>query len=205
MKQIAYQTFIPRQNYANTQHGISLLFTVVLLLALTVVAITVTTSNQTQSILVRNNQFRLEAFNASYTEIDAQIDAINQRALSAGPPTYVDVLISGDFNQRIEAGDNQLVLLSTAASGGQGNEPDDLDDSDNDTSGSGNDVEVAGVARAISQVYRGPCQVFGEEASVNAASVVCNEIRIDSDTQLTNTSVGSMQRQVYEYRSLGSQ
>lgn len=202
MKQIAYQTFIPRQSPANIQAGISLLFTVVLLLALTVIAITVTTSNQTQSILVRNNQFRLEAFNASYTEIDAQIDAINQRALSAGPPTYVDVLISGEFNQRIEAGDNELALLSTAASAGQLSEP---DDAGNDTSGPSNNVEVAGVARAISQVYRGPCQIFGEEASVNAASVVCNEIRIDSDTQLANTSVGSMQRQVYEYRSLGGE
>lgn len=181
MKQTTKFTFTPQQIHSR-QEGISLLLTVLVLLALTIIAITVTNSNQTQSTLVRNNQFRLEAFNASYTEIDAQIDVINQRALSAGPPTYVDVLIAGDFNQRIEAGDNDLALLATAATGSQ-----------------------VSVARSLTQVYRGPCQVFGEETSVNTPSVICNEIRIDSDAELINTNVGSMQRQVYEYRSLGSQ
>jgi len=114
MKKINPYQFYPNK-LLSRQRGISLLLTVVVLLGLTIIAITITNSNQTQSTLVRNNQFRLEAFNASYTEIDAQIDAINQRTLSSGPPTYVNVLISGSLNDRVEAGDSELELLAKAA------------------------------------------------------------------------------------------
>jgi len=198
MKKINPYQFYPNK-LLSRQRGISLLLTVVVLLGLTIIAITITNSNQTQSTLVRNNQFRLEAFNASYTEIDAQIDAINQRTLSSGPPTYVNVLISGSLNDRVEAGDSELELLAKAAEVST-----DGDTVDGSTDSAENDFSVAlGINRGVSQVYRGPCQVFGEEIGEAASSIVCNELRIESDVNLANTNVGSMQRQVYEYRSLG--
>lgn len=221
MKQLYPVQFSPRQRLSK-QRGISLLLTVVVLLGLTIIAITITNSNQTQSILVRNNQFRLEAFNASYTEIDAQIDAINQRTIAAGPPEYVNVLISGNLNDSLDAGDSGLELLAKAAEASQPDESTDLVGNvqasttvDASAAGAGNDgldggsdekndfSKAVGINRGVSQVYRGPCQVVGEEIGVTAASIVCSELRVDSDVNLANTNVGSSQRQVYEYRSLG--
>ena len=45
--------------------------------------------------MVRNSQFRFEAFNASYTEVDGQIEGINSRDISLGIPRYILALISG--------------------------------------------------------------------------------------------------------------
>lgn len=182
------QCCIPRRRLSK-ESGISLLLTVIVLLVLTVIAITVTNSNQTQSILVRNNQLRLEAFNNSYTEIDAQIDVINQRSLSQGPPLYVNVLIDGNFNDRLTQGESGLELFSQAAQ--------DADDQASDGS-----TPIGNITRDVAQVYRGSCQIFGEEIGVNTAGVVCNELRIDTNLRLSNTNINSSQSQVYEYRSL---
>ena len=101
---------------SNHQSGAALVVTLVVILALTVVAIGVTSSNQTQSIMVRNNQFRLEAFNASYSEIQAQLDWINNRELSEGAPDFIIDLIDGVAGGRIDnnansSGDRSTLLL----------------------------------------------------------------------------------------------
>ncbi len=70
----------PVRNIA--QEGAALLISVVVLLVLTIIALASTNSNQLQSLMVRNAQLRMETFNASYTEIDAQIDVINSRTIS---------------------------------------------------------------------------------------------------------------------------
>jgi len=189
--------FIPHRLPSNRQAGISLLFTVVLLLALTLIAITITNSNQTQSVLVRNNQFRLEAFNISYTEIDAQIDAINQRNISQRVPPYIDALIRSDFNQKLNEGDNGLELLSTSSVSDAG--------VDLSSTGLSDEVKAAVAERDIALVYRGTCVPPGEAIAEDSKGLVCHELRIEVDTTLTNTSIGSSQRQVYEYISNADQ
>ena len=82
MKQLIQNaTRSPMPALAHKQQGAALVITMFVLMVLTVVAISVTSTNQSQSIMVRNNQFRLESFNSSYAEIDAQVDAINTRAI----------------------------------------------------------------------------------------------------------------------------
>lgn len=62
------------QNNAKQQQGVALIITLVVLLAMTIIGLTATDSSNLQSLLARNSQFRIEAFNASNTELNAQLD-----------------------------------------------------------------------------------------------------------------------------------
>ena len=95
--------FTSSQVNFNQQSGVALLISIVVMLALTVLALAATNSNQTQAFLVRNAQFRLETFNASFTELDAHVDFINGRPLSAGVPEYVVDLIDGPLGADINS------------------------------------------------------------------------------------------------------
>lgn len=163
------------------QRGAALVITLVVMLALTVVALGVTSSNQTQSIMVRNNQFRLEAFNVSYSEIDAQVDNINRRKISDGVPNWLIRLIDGDKGTRAWYGaadaDKQLPLRAT-------------------------NIASSFMERGVAQEYRGSCLIFGQQIGAGAEKVRCNELVIESDSKMKNTSVDSEQRQVYEYKTL---
>ena len=55
------------------QQGFTLIVVMVVLLALTVLGLASTDSGNLQQVMVRNNQFRLEAFNTSHSEIEAQV------------------------------------------------------------------------------------------------------------------------------------
>lgn len=161
----------------DVQRGASLVVTMIVLLALTAVAIGVTSSNQTQSIMVRNNQFRLETFNVSYAEIDAQIDAINRRKISEGDPSWMSKLLNNDVGERVWYGatnpaDVMTLLVST---------PNTF------------------VTRGGAHEYRGNCIIKGEQIGIGKESYQCNEIELESSAKMTNTSVESDQRQVYEY------
>ena len=59
---------------AQQQTGVVLLLVLVVLLALTMLGLASTDSGNLQSLMTRNNQFRLEAFNTSHTEINAQLE-----------------------------------------------------------------------------------------------------------------------------------
>ena len=165
------------------QSGAALIITLVVMLVLTIIAVASTNSNQTQAMMVRNNQFRLETFNTSYAEIDAQVDFVNKRKISDGIPDHVITLIDGVTNQKVwhgAAGDGQserelALLVPTNAS----------------------ELE-----REITQWYSGVCLVFGEQLGAGIEKIACDEIKIDSDTALMNTRVSSNQFQVYRYKSL---
>lgn len=163
------------------QSGAALLITIFVLMALTVVAISVTSSNQSQAIMVRNNQFRLESFNSSYAEIDAQVDFINKRKISDGVPTYILRLIDGAIGDDVN---NEEKITS----------PDYMPKL--------SVVSTSYIASNVSQWYRGACSVFGQQLGAGEEKVVCNELKIESDAIIKNTSVASNQHQVYEYKTL---
>ena len=159
------------------------MITLVVMLVLTIIAVASTNSNQTQAMMVRNNQFRLETFNTSYAEIDAQVDIINKRKISDGIPDYVLTLIDGAVNDKVWHGatedgfsDNELDLLVP--------------------------TNAAEMDREIAQWFNGNCLLFGQQLGAGIEKIACNEIKIDADTALKNTRVASNQFQIYEYKSL---
>lgn len=176
-------TFSSSPVSVNHQSGAALIITLVVMLVLTIIAVASTNSNQTQAMMVRNNQFRLETFNTSYAEIDAQVDFVNKRKISDGIPGHVITLIDGVTNQKVwhgAAGDGQsnrelALLVPTDA----------------------NELE-----REIIQWYSGVCLAMGEQLGAGIEKIACDEIKIDSDTALMNTRVSSNQFQVYRYKSL---
>jgi hypothetical protein len=182
MKQFTKVIYRPfARSLPQRQNGAVLVITIFVLMALTVVAISVTSSNQSQSIMVRNNQFRLESFNSSYAEIDAQVDFINKRKISDGVPTYILHLIDGQVGAKVSSGEtvsspNYLSQLSS--------------------------VDVAYIDSEVSQSYRGTCRIFGQQLGAGEEKVACNELKIESDAALVNTNVVSNQHQVFEYKTL---
>lgn len=65
----------PMTSFPKSQKGIALIMVLVVLLVLTLVGLSSTDSSNFQALMVRNNQFRLEAFNTSFTEIETQLNA----------------------------------------------------------------------------------------------------------------------------------
>ena len=171
---------IQRRNSAKSlskQSGAALLISIVVMLALTVLALAATNSNQTQAFMVRNAQFRLETFNASFTEIDAQIDVINNRATADGVPEAELALISSTVGTEITDASASLDFQARA--------------------------EAGYMDQTLSKLYRGPCAVGGSDLGAGVARIRCDEILIQASSTLVNSGqVQSDQNQAYEYRSL---
>lgn len=74
------KTNYPIQVQPNKQRGIALITVMVVLFVLTLLGLAATDSSNFQALMVRNNQFRLEAFNVSRSEIQDQIVAYNDDA-----------------------------------------------------------------------------------------------------------------------------
>jgi len=149
---------IPRRQVfiqPDVQRGAVLIITITVLLALTILALASTSSNQMQSIMVRNNQFRLEAFNVSYSELDAQIDILNQRDFTEAAPEYINALITTkDELQRLR--------ISSA-------------DTNQPGSGTGEDLDVVKVrapntspkiTQEVGQTYHQSCVVLNEQVGL---------------------------------------
>lgn len=176
---VTFRRFAP--SLPKKQNGAALIITIFVLMALTVVAISVTSSNQSQSIMVRNSQFRLESFNSSYAEIDAQVDFINKRKISDGVPTYILRLIDGVVGDKVYHGAGasspDYIPIYSAANA--------------------NYMEAD-----VSQEFRGTSLPLGEGLGAGEEKIAYNELKIVSDATLKNTSVTSNQHQVYEYKTL---
>ena len=56
--------------------------------------------------------------------------------------------------------------------------------------------------RSVAQRYLGECVVFGQQIGVGNENVKCNQIEIESNSDVINTNVGSNQFQLYEYTTL---
>ncbi len=166
-------------NQQNIQHqdGISLVVVIVVLLALTLLALSATNTNNSQGLMVRNSQLRMEAFNASYTEIDAQVWNINTLQLSDGPPAYVLAMIDNPVGTRVD--DSTPIPLPQYA-------PADKKD----------------IEQSVAQEYYGRCNVFGQQVGAGSEKIQCSQLLIDSDSTVVNTAIESLQNQIYEYRTL---
>ena len=161
------------------QNGVVLVMTMIVLLALTILALASTSSNQLQSVMVRNSQFRLEAFNSSYAEIDAQVDLVNSRPLSEGPPDYINSVLNDRslvVSSESEVEVTKLPLLSP--------------------------TDEKYISQEVAQGYDQSCIVFGQQEGADGRKIQCHRLRIDSDVQVSNTSISSDQRQLYEYLTL---
>jgi len=60
--------------HPHAQKGVALIMVLAVLFALTLLGLASTDSSSLQALMVRNSQFRLEAFNRSYNEIEDQLD-----------------------------------------------------------------------------------------------------------------------------------
>ncbi|GAA6139042.1 hypothetical protein NBRC116583_27890 [Arenicella sp. 4NH20-0111] len=68
-----YSAHFPKQKFAARQNGVALIMVLTVLFALTLLGLASTDSSNLQALMVRNNQFRLEVFNAGLSEIDDQL------------------------------------------------------------------------------------------------------------------------------------
>jgi hypothetical protein len=96
------------QKHQKYQKGITLIVVMVVLLALTVLGLASTDSGNLQQVMVRNNQFRLEAFNTSHSEIEAQVQFYDE---VSNAPIFVAI----DGGQRLSSDDEgSTVSVQTA-------------------------------------------------------------------------------------------
>lgn len=82
------------------QKGMAMLVVVVALLVLTLLGLSAADSGSLQSLMVRNSQLRLEAFNSSFAEIEAQLESYGDKAAGAAKVVSVvdgAVLLEGDL------------------------------------------------------------------------------------------------------------
>ena len=92
----------------NKQNGMALIVVMVVLTALTLMGLAASDSSNLQSIMARNNQFRLEAFNTSNAEIGAQIDYYDEVAVGDNP-----IYVAIDGAARIDSLGTDLDLKTT--------------------------------------------------------------------------------------------
>ncbi len=98
----------------STQRGVTLIVTLVILLVLTMLGLASMSDNRLQSAMVRNNQFQLEAFNASYSEINAQIDYLNNRSVGDGmAPLIYKFVVNGDVGDQVLSPDGLALMTPT--------------------------------------------------------------------------------------------
>lgn len=180
------------QNIAK-QSGAALIITIAVMLAMTVLAVAATNSNQTQSFLVRNAQFRLETFNASSVEIDGRIDAINNTSLAADTPAFLRGLIDAD---RIGG------FVGVTSS------PVDSDLIAGNAVNAGNfDLVAPAPATYMSQetqlVFREGCNISGllnNDLTESNRTATCYRFQVNADSDLVGReSIQSNQSQVFDY------
>ena len=170
------QRSMPRQSMIagiSNQRGAALVITLVVLTVLTLVALASTDSNQIQAAMVRNNQFRLEAFNASYTEIDAQVDKINTNpSISAGIPKALAVLIDKEVDEIRHDDTDPLIFVESS-------HPE--------------------MTQGIASRYARSCVRVGGQVDVVNKLISCHVLQLESEAQYQNTKIRSDQFQNYEY------
>lgn len=192
------KTNYPTQAEFNKQSGIALITVMVVLFILTLLGLAATDSSNFQALMVRNNQFRLETFNVSRSEIQDQLNALNTAvavapapgadptALPAGVVALVDgssdsgqllLFVTDNNDQRISTADDSNEGLFDVLFPQQLNEDDRI------------------ITQNVAYQRVGGCSV--EETTIG--SVQCHVVQIDSDAQLSGTNIQSLQSQTFTF------
>ena len=157
------------------QEGVTLIVVMAILMVLTTLGLASMTDNRMQSVMVRNNQFKLEAFNASYTEINAQVGAINSLSVSQDTPDYLNALININGTS-VSSETSTLNVLS-------------------EQTGAENDIDKKVTMTSVNE--GGACIVTGDSLNF----VRCIEIEIEVESDINNTSIKSKQFQSILYKT----
>lgn len=81
------------------QQGITLIVTLVILVAMTTLGLSSIRSTSIQQAIIKNTQFLMSARNTSKTEINGQLDNININAPSADDDIIQDIIDAGANNE----------------------------------------------------------------------------------------------------------
>ena len=182
-----------------TQSGIALITVMVVLFILTLLGIAATDSSNFQALMTRNNQFRLETFNVSRSEIQDQLLALNAAPIVGGVVTGNDGLPAAAGVIGVANSDSAVPLFFAIDSGGQRVSTED--------GSNGNAFAVifpqaqAAITQNVAYQRVAGCPVFEESIGV-VGTVQCHTIQVDSDAQLTQTNIQSLQSQTFSFISL---
>ena len=161
------------------QKGIALIVTLVVLLALTILGVAATDSGNLQSVMTRNNQFRLETFNVAHAEIDAQLDAY--RSVASGTITdEISFLLEADAGTKIT---DTAPLVSGSPLITEKSVKDSFD-------------------KTIGLTKSGGCVITGETIGLGKQGTnSCNLFTLETDARYTDTNVQSQQVQTFSVQS----
>lgn len=157
--------------FPRNQKGMALIMVMVVLLVLTMVGLSSTESSNFQSLMVRNNQFRLEAFNTSFSEIESQLEAFRTQA---GKNTLFSAIDNGLINSK--GVDTNGLSVPT------------MNLSNNDPS----------FTKEVSLEKSSGCPIFNESVG---GFKKCHIMELDSNSEYTGTNIGSDQVQQFSFYS----
>ena len=162
-------------NSANKQKGIALITVMVVLFVLTILGLAATDSSNFQALMVRNNQFRLEAFNVARAEIQDQLT---------------------NYARVQDGGNGQTAALFFAIDSGIGRRTSTAEGT------APNSLTVRFGTTSVNQdlaltLVRG-CPVLGQ----TVGDLRCSVIQLDSDAEIDGTNIGSDQSQTFSFISL---
>ncbi len=168
------------------QRGITMIVTLVVLLVLTIIGVSAIDSNNLQSVMTRNNQYRLETFNGSNVEIEAQLTFYTFSAPDGIAQPIVD-LLGGDvgaslaFDSSKTPSENTLAERSTNPS----------------------------FQKEISLKRASGCPVFGSTINTSSGGEIggsgakkCSLLQIDSSAGYENPQIKSEQVQTFSILTL---
>ncbi len=159
----------------NNQHGITMIVTLVVLLVLTLISVAAIDSNNLQALMTRNNQFRLETFNASNSEIEAQLDYYSASTTPLESPP-VDFLVKTGTQSSLDSDTTGSLLIKKSTN--------------------------PGFKKRVTLTYTGGCLRPGERQNFNlggtpglATSKKCFAFSIGSSAEYENPNIKSDQVQ----------
>ena len=168
---------MPTSNAINQQQGITLVVTLLILVAMTTLGLTSIRSSSIQQAIVKNTQFLMSARNVAKTEINGQLDAIN-----LGPTTQVDTIIQ----TLMDTGENTEHLIANTT----GNQDVTIENLTTTQTAYSQRVSMTMNCRAC------PAPVGGFSYGLGVQALTAT---IQSEAELDNSSATSIQEQGYWY------
>lgn len=186
---------------AASQRGIALILVISVLFALTMLGLASTDSSNLQSLMVRNNQFRLEAFNISYNEIESQME-FYETSTGKKPLFYVIDTGSLSADNLVTETDTSNPDTSSTETAGTA-EQSSADAADAGTTVTGADEFYVRTNnglfdKTITLSKTGGCAIF---ANTVGGFKKCSLMQLDSNAEYQKTNIGSDQAQQFSFLS----